>query len=607
MANKASYYRKTIWLYIKYQILTKAFLFLIIFPVFRLILKQLILTTGQVSISSGDYLSFLFSIQGISLVIVTLIVAAILVGIDINAFVIMGALVQERRINVTAREILWKSITSLRSLVKPSGVLVIIYIALIAPIVGVGVGISATKNFKIPNFITEVIFNNKLYFGAYITLILVLTVITIAFSFFFQYLLIDQQSIGKSLKNSILLMKKHYKEFLKEIVFKIGFGYALLFTVVRILLQLSLNPFQNIHPIFYRRTLSIFTTLSITEVLAVLSMFITPYLIYKVTQLFYKFKAADGHKTALKIEIHALPISNTKLKLRTKFSLGVAIVGILVVNVAISSLLGAFFDNLFRDDKRIQVIAHRAGGDLAAENTILGMERAKAKGAKWCEIDVQRTKDGKYIINHDATFSRVAGVNKTPQEMTLQEIKQIRVKDLFNANGKVQPVPTLEEFLKAAKKNKMGVFVELKGVSANERMANDVVKMIKATGMQNNVVITSLDYKLISYVKDKYPAIKTGYLYFFSIGETPKLKSNILVMEESEATPEKIDAIHQAGKKAIVWTVDSDDSIKKFASSDVDGIITDRVEAVEQALKERNKESDSQIIIDNLLESDDFN
>ena len=75
-------------------------------------------------------------------------------------------------------------------------------------------------------------------------------------------------------------------------------------------------------------------------------------------------------------------------------------------------------------------------------------------GASGGEIDIQRTSDGSCIVLHDNTFSRVAGVDKKPSEMTLEEVKQLRV------DG--EPVPTLEDMLDASH-GRLTLYVELKG------------------------------------------------------------------------------------------------------------------------------------------------
>ena len=72
-------------------------------------------------------------------------------------------------------------------------------------------------------------------------------------------------------------------------------------------------------------------------------------------------------------------------------------------------------------------------------------------------------------------------------------------------------------------------------------------------------------------------------------------------MEEQEASDDKIDRLHQFGKKAIVWTVNTDESVDRFVVSDVDGIITDYVRKVKAGLKYRDHRDDLQIIMDAIL------
>ena len=67
-------------------------------------------------------------------------------------------------------------------------------------------------------------------------------------------------------------------------------------------------------------------------------------------------------------------------------------------------------------------------------------------------------------------------------------------------------------------------------------------------------------------------------------------------MEEREAGDWKIEEIQLAGKKAVVWTVNSSDSIDKFVNSKVDGIITDYVIDVRTGIKNRDEKTDFELI-----------
>ena len=56
-----------------------------------------------------------------------------------------------------------------------------------------------------------------------------------------------------------------------------------------------------------------------------------------------------------------------------------------------------------------------------------------------------------------------------------------------------------------------------------------------------------------------------------------------------------------AGKKVAVWTVNRPMSIRKFASSDVDAVITDYPVEMREALEEHQVQSDFDRILDAVL------
>ena len=150
-----------------------------------------------------------------------------------------------------------------------------------------------------------------------------------------------------------------------------------------------------------------------------------------------------------------------------------AIVFLVIGSGVLSVYLANNFDEIFPAKSSVEVIAHRGGGTLANENTVVSLDAAVEYGAKYSEIDVQRTKDGHYIINHDDTFERCCGDPRTPGEMTLAEIKQLRVKDSNNPLAEDVEVATMEEILDAAK-GRIGLYIELKGSSADEQMVDDI-------------------------------------------------------------------------------------------------------------------------------------
>ena len=84
-------------------------------------------------------------------------------------------------------------------------------------------------------------------------------------------------------------------------------------------------------------------------------------------------------------------------------------------------------------------LAHRGlHGEGAAENSMTAFRRAKEAGFG-VELDVRLSKDGELVVFHDDTLTRVAGVDKRVDELTLAELRECRLLDTDDT------IPTLRE------------------------------------------------------------------------------------------------------------------------------------------------------------------
>lgn len=589
------YRRAIFWLLMKYQLITKVLLGLLVVPLYSQLVSFLLSNTGRQVVSSGDFKVFFTTPSGWFLIILTGILSILFIGIDINAYIYMGGLIEEKRKMPKARTLLGWALKSTRQLLNISGLMIIVYVSLVLPLLDIGIAISPMRQFRIPNFITSVIYNQPLYFTLYVSVMLGLTYIAYRHIFVLHYLLIENESVRQALGHSREITKRTFFRLIKNVVFKsiarifkmfigIFIGFASIFVVF--LLGLSLIEED---PIF---SLAL-STLTVSEFVGLIALVFGPILLFSLTQEFYQLNKEKGREVQMKIEpIQAkwLVADDKYLRFSSKFILLIAMLGLMVFNLVVSLVLVVVQDQVvpFLINQKIEIIAHRGGGDLGAENTVQGIEAAIKAGAKWTEVDIQRTKDGYYVINHDADFKRVAGESRTSSEMTLDEIKQLEVKNEFDPQAPSQPVALLEDIFTATK-GKMGLFLELKGSTADEKMVDDVVKMIKEENRQGDAVILSLDYNIIQYTETNYPEIQTGYLYYFAFGQTNQLVGDYLVMEEREADMEKVIELKAAGKKVVVWTVNTEESIERFVNSAVDGIITDDVMAVKEKLIESNQ------------------
>lgn len=97
------------------------------------------------------------------------------------------------------------------------------------------------------------------------------------------------------------------------------------------------------------------------------------------------------------------------------------------------------------------VSAHRGGAQPGyPENCIATFENTTGHTRSILEIDLQYSKDGKIVLHHDPSLERTTTGKGRVAERTLQELKELRLKD---PEGKVTEyrIPTLDEALEWAR------------------------------------------------------------------------------------------------------------------------------------------------------------
>ena len=98
----------------------------------------------------------------------------------------------------------------------------------------------------------------------------------------------------------------------------------------------------------------------------------------------------------------------------------------------------------------IFVAAHRADWKYAPENSLQSLKNAIFFGADIIETDVRQTRDGQFVMMHDATVDRMTYGSGCIADMTLEEIRKLRLKTNWGQSTQY-PVATLEEYIKEAK------------------------------------------------------------------------------------------------------------------------------------------------------------
>lgn len=156
----------------------------------------------------------------------------------------------------------------------------------------------------------------------------------------------------------------------------------------------------------------------------------------------------------------------------------------------------AIRNNLLHEgNNSVLVVSHRADWRNAPENSLQAIQNCIDMGADMVEIDLKRTKDGHLILMHDKTINRTTTGKGNPEDYTLEELRQFRLKS--GAGHKTRHlIPTFEEVMTLCK-GKIMVNVD-KGYDYFEE-AYDILE--KTGTVQQCIIKSDLPYEQVKMEK----------------------------------------------------------------------------------------------------------
>jgi glycerophosphoryl diester phosphodiesterase len=191
--------------------------------------------------------------------------------------------------------------------------------------------------------------------------------------------------------------------------------------------------------------------------------------------------------------------------------------------------------------RKILVGAHRGAMCHAPENTLAAFERAIELGTYRIELDVRRCHDEHIVVMHDATVDRTTDGKGRVTDLTLEELKRLRV------GGTDETVPTLWETLLCVRERSR-LLVEIKEAG----LADDVVAQIIEAGMADDCTIASFLEEELHRVKVCDPQFATAYFLTepkpIDLEEVvARLGIRLLVVWPRAASPEVITTAKRCG------------------------------------------------------------
>ncbi len=228
----------------------------------------------------------------------------------------------------------------------------------------------------------------------------------------------------------------------------------------------------------------------------------------------------------------------------------------------------------------VRMIAHRGVSGLERENTCAAFVAAGNRSHWGVETDVHVTADGQFVVIHDDTTDRVAGVHHVVEETDLATLRALRLTDLDGAPRADLLLPTLAEYIAVCKKYGKQCVLELKNHMRPEDVAG-IIAVIRELGWLEETVFISFDGPNCLCVRELLPNQRVQFLTGqWDDGLPQALAAHRIDLDIHYAQMDeaRVAACHAAGVSVNVWTVDDPAEARRLADCGVDFITSNILE-----------------------------
>ena len=231
-----------------------------------------------------------------------------------------------------------------------------------------------------------------------------------------------------------------------------------------------------------------------------------------------------------------------------------------------------------------RLIAHRAGGTLAPENTLAAIRLGKSLGYRAVEIDVRFTRDGVAVLQHDAKIDRNTNGTGPIAERSWAELESLDAGSWRGDDFRGEPLARLPDAAALLRTLRMFAHVEIKRVPGLHRECGERVARSAAALWKGSVevpLLISFSSDALDAAKAVEPALPRGWIvedpWDGDLAPLARLDAASLHLEHVLITPELVSRVHGEGRRLLAWTVNDVGRAEELLAMGVDGLVTDNV------------------------------
>lgn len=165
----------------------------------------------------------------------------------------------------------------------------------------------------------------------------------------------------------------------------------------------------------------------------------------------------------------------------------------------------------------MEIWAHRGCSYRYPENTLSSFWEACRYEITGIELDIQLSKDRELMVIHDEKVDRTTNGSGRVADMTLRELKRLKIQPNKQVSKIYETIPTMREVLAllapVCRRDGLLINIELKNsVVRYEGMEQMILDLVAEYGLEPYIVYSSFNPDSIRLLKKLKPDVRVGIL-----------------------------------------------------------------------------------------------
>jgi len=564
---------RTLWrrplLYLLVVGAMQLFLLLIAVPMIRLLYQLVLAETGLGSIAY-DRISHVLRnpLADVTLLLIA-VVAVMAITVELVTLFVLASHHQDG--DATAfRLVLRQTWGTIKKLVHPQGLLMIVYLIFLLPLGQVGFATLLTKKVAVPPFVSEELSKSgtgSLFYGAFVLVVLYLNLRLI-----FTLPLLGTTSAGvwEAFVTSWRLTRWRSLRIIGLLII-VAIPAGLVGILLALLTLAPTIAADKLRPAAAPWTAAF--GLTVWQIgIFVITALLTIMVVQSLTAMMRDWlkRLPEDHWHTPTVNSYSEP---THITARRRKQLWGLATGVTVLAFFAAAVVNYQTMVKLADSEETEIIAHRGFVQGGVENTLPALRAAAKAGADRVEFDVLETKDGKFVVMHDTNLKRLAGKNLNVKDLTQDELTKITVR----AGGMEAKIPSLEEWIQLSIQLNLPQLLEIK-LHGGETpdMLPRLLAVLDRAGVTESYTYHTLSRRVVEELKRLRPELVVGFIMPINFGGLPKINADFLVIEQQSYSSRFVHQAWASGYNVIVWTINDEQQMRQYINAAAGGIITDQ-------------------------------